>query len=160
LALAIFDRDGASVLALADYTTEGGVESFTGLRLPSAGRYFARVTGSSEIVQLYQLDLSTVALAATLPGDFNFDGEVGAADYVIWRQSVGETGLGLAADANRDQVVDDLDYRVWQANFGTISASTTAVFASSVPEPKSMSLAMLAGLAMLRPRPLRAVGKG
>jgi hypothetical protein len=152
LALAIFDRDGDSLLALADYAAEGAVESFTGLRLPSAGRYFARVTGSSEIVQLYQLDLSTVALAATLPGDFNFDGEVGAADYVVWRQSVGETGLALAADANQDQIVDDADYRVWRANFGAVAGSSTALFYSSVPEPTSITLAGLAFLGCLSRR--------
>jgi hypothetical protein len=157
LALAIFDSDGTTTLALANLALEGGVESFTGLRLPAAGRYFARVTGSSEIVQLYQLDLSTVALAATLPGDFNLDGEVSAADYVVWRKSVGATGPGLAADANQDQVIDDADYSVWRANFGAVAGSSTALFASSVPEPTSITLAGLAFLGCLsrRRRPIQ-----
>ena len=152
LALAIFDQDGQAVLALSNQTAEGGIESFTGLRLPAAGKYFARVTGSTEIVQLYQLDLAAVALAAALPGDFNFDGEVNAADYLVWRKLSGETGLGLAADANGDEVVDEADYQIWNANFGAIAASTTAVLAASVPEPHCGTLALIAGLGLLSRR--------
>jgi hypothetical protein len=154
LTLTIFDQDGTTVLALANQTAEGGIESFTGLRLPAAGKYFARVTGSSEIVQLYQLDLAAVALAAALAGDFNFDGEVGAADYAVWRNTIGSTGTGLAADANQDLIVDDADYQIWKANFGAIAASTTALLTASVPEPSSviLAIALVACLGRLTPR--------
>ena len=49
-----------------------------------------------------------------LPGDFNQDGVVDAADYVLWRDTKGQTGLGLPADGNGDQVVDQNDYNLWR----------------------------------------------
>src|ERR1700709_2612752 len=52
-------------------------------------------------------------------GDFNDDGIVDAADYVVWRQTSGQTvGKGSGADANTDGVVGPEDYAVWKANFG------------------------------------------
>ncbi len=52
--------------------------------------------------------------ASTLPGDYNFDNRVDAADYTVWRDSLGATGLGLAADGNRDGVVNQADYHIWR----------------------------------------------
>src|SRR5690606_32701537 len=43
-------------------------------------------------------------------GDFNADGRVDAADYTLWRNSLGSNGSGLAADANDDGTVDATDY--------------------------------------------------
>jgi hypothetical protein len=65
---------------------------------------------------------------------------------------MGETGLGLVADANDDQVVDDADYQIWKANFGVIAASTTAVLTTSVPEPHTISLALVASLGFMNRR--------
>src|SRR5262249_6702838 len=40
-------------------------------------------------------------LIITVPGDYDGNGVVDAADYVMWRQQAGQTGAGLAADGNR-----------------------------------------------------------
>ena len=148
LTLAVFGTNGTSVLGIANETPAGGVETLTGIRLPAAGRYYARVIGSTPIVQMYQLDLTAVAPAATLPGDFNHNGEVDAADYAVWRKSLTQSGPGLAADANNDLVVDLADYNIWRANFGTSAASTTAMYAAAVPEPTAGTLALLVILMM------------
>ena len=37
-----------------------------------------------------------------LPGDYNSDHYVNAADYVVWRDSLGKTGVNLTADGNGD----------------------------------------------------------
>jgi serralysin len=145
LSLAVFGTDGTSLLGFANKTPAGGVESLTGIRLPAAGTYYARVIGSSTIVQMYQLDLTAVAPAALLPGDFNHNGEVDAADFAVWRNSVDETGPGLPADANNDSVVDAADHDIWRANFGATAASTTAVYTSAVPEPATQLLALFVG---------------
>jgi hypothetical protein len=42
-------------------------------------------------------------------GDYNHDGTVDAADYVVWRKSLGQTGAGLAADGDFNNVVDAAD---------------------------------------------------
>ena len=55
---------------------------------------------------------------AELPWDYNKNGVVDAADYTVWRDSVGQTGPGLAADYNGDQVVNQKDYDAWRFHFG------------------------------------------
>lgn len=71
-------------------------------------------------------------------GDYNSDGLVDAADYTVWRDSVGITGPGTVSDGNRDNLVDRADYEVWEQNFGNrFVLQTTAV---AVPEPLSLVL--------------------
>jgi hypothetical protein len=56
-----------------------------------------------------------------LPGDYNQDGELNGADYVVW-QNVRQ-GQGTAdIDGNGDGIIDDtteLDYHVWNDNYLT-----------------------------------------
>ncbi|MEM8679418.1 MAG: matrixin family metalloprotease, partial [Planctomycetota bacterium] len=58
LSLEIISSDGVSQLATANLTGLGEVESLAGVNLPAAGEYFARVTGSTNFTQLYQIDLA------------------------------------------------------------------------------------------------------
>ena len=85
----------------------------------------------------------------TLPGDFNVDGVVDAADYTVWRNSLGSTTLS-AADADLNGVVDAADYEVWRANFGDFRPALNA--AANVPEPAAirMLLVAAAGLSIQR----------
>jgi hypothetical protein len=70
-----------------------------------------------------------------LPGDYNDDGQVDAADYVVWRKSKGSSVAYFdRADGNGSGHVDDIDFALWQKSFGATSASGSAVSAS-VPEP-------------------------
>ena len=39
-------------------------------------------------------------VAVGLAGDYNLDGIVDAADYVVWRKTLGQSGTDLAADGN------------------------------------------------------------
>ena len=69
---------------------------------------------------------------------------IDAADYVLWRNTLGQTGTGLAADGNGDMVVDQGDYQVWWDNFGQSSAALEQSV-SPVPEPAALaSLLILA----------------
>lgn len=89
-------------------------------------------------------ELLTHYLAAThLPGDFNRDGLVGIADYVVWRNSLGQLGAGLSADANYDGVVNAADYEVWKVHFGAVAMSKESSMASMVPTPVSNQLLLL-----------------
>ncbi len=61
-----------------------------------------------------------------LPGDYNFNGVVDAADYSVWRNTVGSAN-DLRADGSSetmpgvpDGVVDAFDYAWWKANFGNV----------------------------------------
>ncbi|MEX2092746.1 MAG: cellulase family glycosylhydrolase [Pirellulales bacterium] len=84
-------------------------------------------------------------LADELPGDFNFDGTVDAADYTVWRDAVGQTGAGIDADSNIDGAVDELDYATWQAHFGESLAGGAS--SAAVPEPGAMALIVVGCLA-------------
>ncbi len=77
-----------------------------------------------------------------LPGDYNQDGVVDAADYVLWRDTLGQQAAGLAADGNNNGSVDSADYDVWRANFGrSASASVSNVGSdATVPEPHTCLL--------------------
>lgn len=85
--------------------------------------------GSDTLVQV---------VVASLPGDYNQDGIVDASDYTVWRDSLGQSGNGLAADGNNSGTVDLADYLIWKQNFA--SASGSALGRSSVPEPASLLL--------------------
>ncbi len=82
---------------------------------------------------------------ATL-GDYNFDGKVDAADYLVWRKTRRQAGLGLAADGNANNLIDAGDYTVWRTQFGATSANAAAA-AAAVPEPGTelMILLLLGG---------------
>ncbi len=65
------------------------------------------------------------------PGDFNGDGKVDAADYVIWRKYDGNDAAG---------------YDTWRANFGTPAGNGVAI--ATVPEPPA-ALLMIVAVAIL-----------
>lgn len=67
-----------------------------------------------------------------LPGDFNFDGMVDAADYTVWRD-----GLGAGYTSS--------DYHVWRDNYG---ATSPIIAATTTPEPAALALGALACLAI------------
>jgi hypothetical protein len=68
-------------------------------------------------------------VANSLPGDFNSDGIVDAADYVVWRNTSSS---------------DQTKYNTWRANFGRTgllnNAAASATGALEIPEPFSHSL--------------------
>lgn len=79
----------------------------------------------------------------TLVGDYNLDGVVDAADYLVWKTAFGlnhETAL-VPADGNGDGVVDAADYTIWRNNLGaTASVPLASLNAAQVPEPGSFVL--------------------
>jgi hypothetical protein len=84
--------------------------------------------------------------AAFLPGDYNHDDRVDAADYVVWRDALGSM-TELAADGSGNSVVDDADYDVWRANFGYSFGEPVATAAASLPGvPEPSTIAILAGV--------------
>ena len=55
-----------------------------------------------------------------LPGDYSQNGEVDAADFVLWRKTLGTTNVSAysGADGEGDGSIDFGDFDVWQTNFG------------------------------------------
>jgi hypothetical protein len=81
--------------------------------------------------------------APALPGDYNGNGTVDAADYVLWRD--GGPLLNEVADPG---TVSPADYDVWRTNFGDMGVGAGAIIGSAVPEPSTLAISMLAGVAL------------
>jgi hypothetical protein len=79
-----------------------------------------------------------------LPGDYNHDGRVNAADFVVWRKAMADPDSGLLADGNGDGTIDALDFEVWRFNFGQSTTRGAHIAfnrsALSVPEPPGILL--------------------
>lgn len=115
------------------------------------------LASSTASLRFYALSLSAFPIIR-VSGDYNENGSVDAADYTVWRDTMGQTGSGLAADgtgpaAVPDNVVDELDYTYWRSHFGEGSGSGAAGSAA-VPEPGTHSL-LFAGLVLLQAVTLR-----
>jgi hypothetical protein len=63
-------------------------------------------------------------------GDYNGNGVVDAADYVLWRKNPSAFGG------------DPAGYNTWRANFGHTSGSGSAFGGAAVPEPGTIALAV------------------
>ncbi|TWT92912.1 hypothetical protein Pla108_40520 [Botrimarina colliarenosi] len=81
-----------------------------------------------------------------IPGDYNLDGSVDAADYTVWRDNLNGSNDVLSGNGDESGpsagVVDQADYDYWAANYGSTGGAT----AIGVPEPGSL---LLAGLALV-----------
>jgi len=104
-----------------------------------------------KIITLDELPMLPWSVLAPAAGDYNGDGAANAADYIVWRKSAGQTGLGLPADSNLDGRVDSLDFDFWRSRFGHSSGSASASSSngspsSGVPEPTAIVL-LLTGIA-------------
>jgi hypothetical protein len=71
-------------------------------------------------------------------GDYNDDGAVDAADYVVWRKNLGTTKT-LPNDSTPG-LVSPADHDVWRENFDRSSGSGAA--ATAVPEPSAVAVAL------------------
>jgi len=67
------------------------------------------------------------------PCDYNANGTFDAADYTVWRNHLGQSGINLVANGNHDGAVNQLDYNCWKARFGDMI--TVNGGSSAVPEP-------------------------
>ena len=92
-------------------------------------------------------DARLLPLSSALPGDYNRDGFVNAADYAVWRDTFGARGTDLAADGNGNDEVDAGDYDVWRAHFGQAAAGSSTS-SDAIPEPTAWLL-MVAGLVLM-----------
>ncbi len=84
-----------------------------------------------------RIDVGSVEHLANPPaGDYNTDGVVDAADYSVWRDTLGST-TDLRADGSGatygvpDGVVDEYDFAFWKSNYGHRADTTGATAGSS-----------------------------
>lgn len=68
-------------------------------------------------------------------GDYNNNGTVDAADYVLWRN-----GGPLQNEGSSIGVVDASDYTFWRSRFGATSGSGGGIAPGNVPEPSTATI--------------------
>jgi hypothetical protein len=121
------------------------LEGVTSFGEDEAGNlYFVELGG-----ELYRI---TGPIVGTAAGDYNHDGNVDAADYAVWRDSLDQqVTFYTGADGTGDGMVSAADYDVWRANFGRIIPAGGVGSLSSVPEPYGVGI-LFAALIVFRLR--------
>ena len=84
----------------------------------------------------------TVSTPPAVPGDYNGNHIVDAADYTVWRDHLGLTGGATAAqgDGTGDGNVTSADYDYWKTRFGNTMGAGSGLAGGAVPEPSSFML--------------------
>jgi hypothetical protein len=112
---------------------------FTSLGTPTAFGSIAAALSVSTIVRT-----NFVAGSA----DYNHNGVVDMADYVLWRNTLGQSvTAGSGADGSLNGIIDQADYSLWRAHFGQPSgAGAGSLSSTSVPEPMSGLLLVIGAM--------------
>jgi hypothetical protein len=139
--------DGLSATFSSGTTTVYGLRVGSGAKehqLPSQETRFGRLTmtgGSLEVIGSGADGLFGVGRErenAPFGGDYNKDSVVNAADYTVWRNTLGSMS-DLRADGDKNGVIQQADYDYWKARFGNqvkggefIMTGTSTVTANGV----------------------------
>lgn len=109
-------------------TFSAGSATMQGLRVGSTAKehqfgntHFGRLTmtGSSlSVIGLYGFNIGRERENNPFGGDYNKNSIVDAADYAVWRDTLGST-TDLRADGIPNGTIDQADYDFWRARFGT-----------------------------------------
>jgi len=149
--VAIGSRDGTGEFKAGTYTliAAAGV-SGTFATVTDLGAYVSAGPGGDGVT--YNADSITLTLEKDLnPGDGNLDGQTDVSDRILWNNNNFTFGtMFQTGDYNGDGQTDVSDRIIWNNNnftFATAGAPLEAPIAA-VPEPATMSMLGLAGLAI------------
>ena len=131
--IASVDLDPAFVMGLLGQATHLGLT----IAPDAAGNFRFHTLESGEFGEP---PLLTIALGPpAVPGDYNDDGTVDAADYTVWRDNVGAPEWTLPNDVVGG-VIGQAQYDTWKANFGNSNGGGSV---SNVPVPEPAALLLL-----------------
>jgi hypothetical protein len=153
--------DTAALLATGTFDPGQTPSFFTTASVFNNGSVFTAAGDSTSVGPQITLQSLPSIVRDNLGGspDYNGNGVVDAADYSVWRDTLGQIGPGLPADGNLNGVVDQPDYVFWALNFGLVippgagsaSLAEVATHGPAVPEPASGTLLLGAlGILFLR----------
>jgi glucose/arabinose dehydrogenase len=127
-------------------TTTFAVTNIDNLLTPNTGTisgpasFGEDAVGNQYIVAYLSGSVFRINTGPPLTGDYNADGTVDAADYTVWRDTLGQsvTPAGSGADGDGNGIVQDADYNFWANNFG--HTVHTLGPGAAVPEPGAATL--------------------
>ncbi|WP_197531365.1 beta strand repeat-containing protein [Posidoniimonas corsicana] len=148
---------GSSILNL-DHSSTDVIDSLYFGNDPQAVGTYGRIGNASATFQVSYitgnglLSVTTLGEVLGLPGDYNQDNVVDAADYTIWRDSLG-ANVALPNDGGLGVPVGGAHYDLWRDNYGAVAAGPSGS-SGAAPEPAALVAGLImAGLAGgLRPR--------
>ncbi len=149
----------SAVLAFGSFSA-GATPGFV---VGNNGNVFSALGTSTTFGSVTAATVSTIVRTnfAGLTADYNHNGVVDTADYVLWRNTLNQNVTpGSGADGSGNGTVDQADYNLWRANFGTHSGSGSgsgSLSTSTVPEPVSAVLFAIGAVVVYcgrRPRQL------
>jgi hypothetical protein len=124
-------------VTLANAFMPGAGDSFDVLGFSALDGTFATVN-LPELSGALQWDKSRLysdgVLSVILPGDYNNNGTVDSADYVLWRN-----GGPLANEVSNPGTVEAQDYTEWRTRFGNTQSGSAASL-QTIPEPGSWTM--------------------
>lgn len=133
-------------------TTQGNDANATrrGLSRDAAGNVYT-TNNNSELLEVFSPGGNWVASTTSAGGftlspltpaedaDFNNDGHIDGADFLIWQRGLGAPGNNGTGDANGDGLVNGVDLGIWKNLFATAALGA----GSAVPEPAAGALAAM-----------------
>ncbi len=145
------DTAGYHIRADVEFDAAGNVyiiqRDFTSSPRPEATEWLQVFGPGGNTLSVLTSDGTFTTARSTVTGDADLDGDVDAFDLGIWQTGFGtqEGSAAVSGDFDGDGDTDAFDLGLWQTNFGTGQNA-------SIPEPATLGLLMLGGLAALRRR--------
>jgi autotransporter-associated beta strand protein len=116
-----------------------------------AGTYGSSQSGAVNKRDVYFSGTGILTVGPSiLVGDYNNDGIVNAADYVVWQKNVGQPSQTLPNDTT-GVIIGKAQYDLWRSSFGNtvpVPATGAVEMASAIPEPTSLALLALGLVAL------------
>ena len=144
---------GSGVLAEAYLQGDSPIAATESISL---GKGYDLAVSAEDLVFQFRTEFGQVIdglveyVTSALPGDANLDGVVDAADYVALKHGLGMTTGATYGDGDFD-LDGDVDWDDLQTLLGVMNASGQAGGAT-IPEPASLALMGMVGVALLRRR--------
>jgi cyclophilin family peptidyl-prolyl cis-trans isomerase len=143
----VFGRVVGTTMSVVDAIAAKQRANFGGAFSTLPVNNLQKVVGQANAFPEDVVNVTRVITRPIPPGDYDFNGRVEAADYTVWKNTLGST-TNVAADGNGNGIVDSADFTFWLDTLGQIGGSG-AIDVFPVPEPATGFLLSLAATWLL-----------